>query len=218
MVKLFNSAKKHDLDFNIRKHNKIAKKYEQLHGEIYNNVEQLRLHDELICAVSKITTSGMVKRALDFGCGAGNLTKHLTSIGCEVIAADVSQGFLDLVSSKTYETQVSTILLNGLNLTNIADESVDMVATYSVLHHIPDYIGILSEFMRVLKPGGVIYIDHEASEEYWIDSPIYNDFKIALNQESKPTFTTNLRKSIGKYFIVANYTNWFMCSFINPRY
>jgi ubiquinone/menaquinone biosynthesis C-methylase UbiE len=154
---VFNSLKKHDLEFNIRTHNKIAKKYEQVHGEIYNNIEQSRLHEELLFAVSNITTPGEVNRVLDFGCGAGNLTKQLVSIGCEVIAADISQGFLDLVSSRTYETYVDTILLNGIDLSNITDESVDMVATYSVLHHVPDYIGILSEFMRVLKPGGVIY-------------------------------------------------------------
>ena len=32
-----------DIEKNIKLHNKIAKKYEKTHGEIYNNIEQSRL-------------------------------------------------------------------------------------------------------------------------------------------------------------------------------
>ncbi|MGH7593998.1 MAG: methyltransferase domain-containing protein [Gemmatimonadales bacterium] len=38
-----------------------------------------------------------------------------------------------------------------MNLSNVKDRSVDMVATYSVLHHVPDYLGILPELLRVLR-------------------------------------------------------------------
>ena len=123
-----------DLDWNIKTHNKMAKKYERIHGEIYNDHEQSRLRNELSQAVSAIKTVSQTKVALDFGCGAGNLTRHLSNLGCEVLASDISQGFLDLVSSRAYQTKVKTILLNGLDIANIPDESIDMVATYSVLH------------------------------------------------------------------------------------
>lgn len=81
---------------NIRAHDKIAKKYEQNHGEIYNDVEQIRLRCMLTKALSEIKTDTRVKVALDFGCGAGNLTRHLSILGLDVLACDVSQGFLDL--------------------------------------------------------------------------------------------------------------------------
>ena len=150
--------------------------------------------------MSEITTASRVKKILDSGCGAGNLTKHLTSLGCEVIASDVSKGFLDLVSARTYETRVETILLNGIDLSNIADESVDMVATYSVMHHIPDYLGILKEFMRVLQPGGIVYIDHEPSSEYWTGNSSYHNFKIEMRKYAK----LDLRK----YLLINNYIDW----------
>lgn len=51
-----------------------------------------------------------------------------------------------------------------------------MVATYSVLHHIPDYLGVIKELIRVTKPGGIIYIDHEVNEQYWEKSAVYNEF------------------------------------------
>ena len=157
------------LEHNIAVHNKIAKKYESIHGEIYNEIEQARLLTSLASALSYVQTGSPKILALDFGCGAGNLTKHLTLLGCEVIAADVSTGFLDLISSRKYKERVVTFNLNGTDLKGLEDESVDIIAMYSVLHHVPDYLSLIKEFSRVLNKGGVIYIDHEASENIWND-------------------------------------------------
>ena len=199
-----------DLEWNVKTHNKIAKKYERIHGEIYNSHEQSRLRHELSEALSNITTESQTKLALDFGCGAGNLTRHLSSLGCEVIASDISQGFLDLVVSRTYQTKVESIKLNGLDLSNIPDACLDMVSTYSVLHHVPDYLGILKEFMRVLKPGGVVFIDHELSDEFWLKSQIYLDFELEMKKYTPINYQ--------KYFLLSNYYDWLIRRFVNPRY
>lgn len=198
------------LESNIRAHNRVAKQYESLHGEIYNENEQNRLHEDLLNAVLYIETEGNIKKAIDFGCGAGNLTKHLTSHGLEIIACDVSQGFLDLVSSRDYETYVEVVKLNGKDLSNIPDASVDMIAAYSVLHHVPDYLLILKEFLRVLKKGGVIYIDHETSDEYWSKKNDYIDFELEIKKKSH----TESRK----YFELNNYIDWIIRKFFNKRY
>ena len=201
---------KSELDWNIKTHDRLAKEYERMHGEIYNDIEQKRLSLELRMAISHITTNSSIKVALDFGCGAGNLTRHISNLGCEVIAADVSQGFLNLVSSNSYKNNVKTIKLNGKDLSNLPDKSVDMVATYSVLHHIPDYLGILHEFMRILKPGGIIYIDHEPSTEFWTKNKLYKDFTLQIKKKT----SINLKK----YINLENYYDWIVRKFINPRY
>lgn len=198
------------LDWNIKTHNKIAKKYQKYHGEIYNDIEQNRLKQDLSKALSLVQTASIVKKALDFGCGAGNLTNHLSELGCDVIAGDVSEGFLDLISSKTYKTNVKTICLNGFDISNIADNSLDMVATYSVLHHVPDYLAILKEFMRILKPGGVVFIDHESSEGFWKKDPVYAAFLDEMKKYTSP--------DISKYFVINNYYDWLVRRFINPKY
>lgn len=199
-----------DLEWNIRTHNEIAKKYERMHGEIYNDVEQSRLRNVLKEAISSIRTRNNTKRVLDFGCGAGNLTTHLSSLGCDVLASDVSQEFLDLVTSRNYSTKVETVKLNGIDLSNILDESVDMVATYSVLHHVPDYLSLMKEFMRVVKKGGVIVIDHEPSKGFWEGDSELQSFKKLMMKAGKRDYS--------KYFIVNNYIDWFIRKFINPRY
>jgi ubiquinone/menaquinone biosynthesis C-methylase UbiE len=199
-----------DIAWNIKTHNKLAQKYELIHGEIYNDYEQSRLTADLRFAIGKIKTKSNTKLALDFGCGAGNLTKHLTNLGADVIAADVSQGFLDLIGSKIYPRKVFTARLNGTDLSNISDDSVDMVATYSVLHHVPDYLAVLEEFVRILKPGGIIFIDHEHSDEYWLKSQTYKEFSSEMKKYTPLNYM--------KYFVLSNYYDWLIRRFINPRY
>jgi ubiquinone/menaquinone biosynthesis C-methylase UbiE len=202
--------KKASIESNIKAHNRVAKKYESLHVEIYNEIEQKRLHQELLTATSKISTDSMTKTVIDFGCGAGNLTQHLTEIGLDVIACDVSQGFLNLINSRTYETNVETVKLNGKDISNIPNDSVDMLVTYSVLHHIPDYLSILNEFLRVLKKGGIIYIDHESSEDVWRKNEMRDLFNKQIKRKNK-----FLNKN---WFILNNYFDWVIRKFINPRY
>lgn len=195
---------------NIRAHDKIAKKYELRHGEIYNEIEQTRLKDALTTAVALLSTDTKTKLALDFGCGAGNLTSHMSSLGMDVLACDVSQGFLDLISSRSYHTKVETKQINGSDLSDIASNTIDMIATYSVLHHVPDYLGILAEFVRVLKPGGIIFIDHEASKEVWVPT----EQRLAYLRET----SENIESKWHKYLKLENYVNWFIWKFINSRY
>jgi SAM-dependent methyltransferase len=197
---------------NIKIHNKISKRYAKAHGEIYNDIEQLRIRLELSNAISTIKnrTFSSKLRALDFGCGAGNLTKHLLDLNCEVIACDVSEGFLDLIGKTFEKSPVETFKLNGVDLSGIPSESVDLVATYSVLHHIPDYLRLIGEFIRVLRPGGIIYLDHEPSEEYWKRSDHYLNFI----REMKPLRRIDWRK----YICYINYIDFFIRKFIDPRY
>ncbi|TMJ13065.1 MAG: class I SAM-dependent methyltransferase [Alphaproteobacteria bacterium] len=163
---------------NIEVHDKVARKYDTHHGEIFNPIEQERLAASLSSALDAVTTGNKPLKALDFGCGSGNLSRHLLALGCDVVAADVSKHFLELVSGRFPADRLSTLLMNGADLSNVEDDSFDIVATYSVLHHVPDYLGAVREMARVCRPGGVVYLDHEQNEGYWAgNDPVYGRFK-----------------------------------------
>lgn len=181
---------------NIFIHNKIAKKYEENHSEIFNVIEQERLRSSLNKIIKEIRLSKTDIKALDFGCGSGNLTKHLLDSGLSVTAADVSSNFLELVKYNYSSKQLSTYQLNGRDLSDINSNTFDLIATYSVLHHIPDYLAIIKEFARVCKPGGIIYIDHESNEDYWSNNLLYSAFK-------REATRINWRK----YFQLSNYVH-----------
>src|SRR4051794_14653604 len=111
-----------DIARNIAVHDRIARKYETRHWEIFNGVEQNRLRSALKAAKDAISTGARPPRAFDFGCGSGNLSSHLLALGFEVTAADVSPGFLSLIASRY--PAVTTVLMNGRDLSNIPDASV----------------------------------------------------------------------------------------------
>jgi len=166
---------------NRRVHDLVVGSYERIHTEIYNATEQARLAIALAEATSFILSPTALPLAVDFGAGTGNLTKHLLRQGLRVLAMDVSPKCLSDVQQALGETgRLSTAELNGIDLSNLEDNSVDIVATYSVLHHIPDYLRIVREFVRVVKSGGVIYIDHESAPCFWLEDS--SDYKAYRNE------------------------------------
>lgn len=151
--------------------------YETSHHEIFNPIEQRRLYSALQEAMNAVQTGSKPLMAFDHGCGSGNLTRHLSELGFHVVAADVSDDYLKAVERKFSGTgKVETLRINGADLSNVPDTRFDLVATYSVLHHVPDYLRIVEEMCRVIKPGGVIYIDHEVTEAYYQRPAIYAEF------------------------------------------
>jgi ubiquinone/menaquinone biosynthesis C-methylase UbiE len=145
----------------VRRYRSAARRYERRHPEIFNPVEQRRLRESLEAAIPDAA-----RQALDVGAGSGNVTRHLAELGLEVTAADVSPEFLRMLERR-FGAEVRTVRLNGVDLDGLADASFDVVTAYSVLHHIPDYLAMLDEMARVLRPGGVVYLDHEVNDEFW---------------------------------------------------
>lgn len=153
---------------NVKVHNKTYQRYDQKHTEIFNPIEQDRIHNVITKIVRLVKTNSSPKVALDYGCGSGNLTKHLLEAGLNVVAADVSDNFLKMILQKYGSTnRVCTLKINGINIENIPGGSYDIVSTYSVLHHVYDYMKIIKEMIRVTKPGGIVYLDHEFNDNYW---------------------------------------------------
>lgn len=192
------------IELNIAVHDRIARRYERLHDEIFNEIEQARIVTTLERARDLITTNTRPLKGLDFGCGSGNLTRRMIHLGVEVTAADVSKGFLELVRSR-YPT-VRTLVMNGRDLSGLPDNSFDLVGAYSVLHHVPDYLGAVRELARVCKPGGVVLIDHEQTDEFWDGDPKYSEFRRLA-----------LRFDWRKYLRPSNYWHGFLRTF-NPRH
>jgi ubiquinone/menaquinone biosynthesis C-methylase UbiE len=167
-----------DIVRNRRAHDRIAGAYDRRHDDIFNEVEQARLAETAGEAIAAVRNDGSGRlRALDIGAGTGNLTRHLLEEGAQVTAGDVSPGCLAEVERRFAETgRVETKLLDGAGLGQFADGSFDLVACYSVLHHVPDYLALVHEMARVVRTGGVVYIDHERHDASWLPSPARDAF------------------------------------------
>lgn len=178
-------AAEHQVAVSVRKYRRAHRRYEQRHPEIFNPVEQERLAAELRRAAGDVATRSAPLRALDFGCGSGNVTRHLLALRMDVTAADVSPQFLDLIARRFAGRTVRTLLLDGRDLAPLATGSLDFAAAYSVLHHVPDYLLAVEELCRVLRPGGVLYLDHEANPNFWDRSSCFWEFTAEVERRRR---------------------------------
>jgi len=200
------------IQFNREVNDRVSRKYERLHGEIFNAIEQERLKKALSAAVEAVRTGAQPLKALDYGCGSGNLTRHLIDLGLGTVSADISEGFLALIERNFSQTGVSKVLkINGKDLSNVPSDAFDLVASYSVLHHVPDYLHIVKEMGRVIKPNGVIYIDHEVNESYFKRPKEYVEFL----QKARPA--VNFKRYVRLLLDVKGYIH-ILRRLMNPRY
>ena len=102
-------------------------------------------------------------KALDVGAGTGFLTRLLTPIFEEVTAVDITEPML----AKIPKTSNLNIIVAQAEALPFESDSFDFVCAYSFLHHLYDPDKVLKEMIRVLKPGGTIYVDLEPNSAYW---------------------------------------------------
>lgn len=203
-----NERNRDQIAFNKVCHDAVAEKYSKTHLDIFNPIEQQRLSLKLSELKNHIPENSMV---LDFGCGSGNLTDHLIAFGYEVVSADVSQKFLDIVSARyAGNSNHSTYILKGDLALDLKGMKFNAICMYSVLHHVPNYLECLESLSHLLLPGGLLYIDHEASPEFWNDQPMYTEL------QGRSRFN-KLKLNYKKLFTPDWYLNRFK-KIIDPRF
>lgn len=101
-------------------------------------------------------------KLLELGCGAGNLSIALAEKGFDVHGIDFSVSAIDWAkenarqSGKTIEFKVA----DATDLSSFADQSFDIVYDGNCFHCIIGSVRAiaLTEWKRVLKPGGLLFI------------------------------------------------------------
>jgi ubiquinone/menaquinone biosynthesis C-methylase UbiE len=93
------------------------------------------------------------KTLLDVGTGDGLIGREAQRRGAEVIFADISAALLEHLRG---EVDGTFALTRAEDLAEIADASVDVVTTRSVLIYVDDKASAFAAMRRVLRPGGRI--------------------------------------------------------------
>lgn len=106
-------------------------------------------------AVRKAVDPRPGKRILDVAAGTGTSSKALLVPGGEVVAADFSKGMIE--QGKKQHPEISFVLADAMKLPFQAAE-FDVVTISFGLRNVEKYETALSEFHRVLKPGGKLVV------------------------------------------------------------
>jgi ubiquinone/menaquinone biosynthesis C-methylase UbiE len=111
---------------------------------------------DLTATLLELGFSQKLGNALDFGCGLGRLTRALPRLCGDVVGVDISEAMLERARSLNPDCQFIFNPYPDLRL--FPDDRFELVYSRRVLQHqhsISAILDYVSEFVRVLKPGGV---------------------------------------------------------------
>ena len=98
--------------------------------------------------------------ALDFGCGAGRLTRALVTRFEYCVGVDISEPMVELARDFSRDRPGCLFAVNDSDdLARFEDASFDFVVSHITLQHVPGrerILGYVREFVRVLRPGGAL--------------------------------------------------------------
>ncbi len=183
------------INANVEVHTRMAKTYNE--NEPHFRPENQAKVRKILETLNPSSGKG---RMLDLGCGTGfmiNLAKDLYS---KIDGVDVTQAMLDRVDISS-----GNITLHNTVVENLPFESnsFDLVTAYSFLHHLEDYKLVLKEAYRVLKTGGILYIDLEPNRLFWQQM-------VGLDKSSGKNYSDIVKKEIKSVLYVAEEVekNW----------
>jgi ubiquinone/menaquinone biosynthesis C-methylase UbiE len=112
----------------------------------------------------------------DVGCGAGTQCRLWAGRGHRVFGADINQALVALARKRAVESGLQ-IRFEVASATALPwnDQSMDVCIAPELLEHVADWSACLREFVRILKPGGVLYLS--TSNRL---CPMQEEFKLPL--------------------------------------
>lgn len=101
---------------------------------------------------------------LDAGCGSGTLARYLLEAGANVLGVDAAEEMITLARELAIAKRIEpTEQLRFEHIATIArlplaDRLLDGILCSSVLEYVPDPAACLTEFARVVRPGGLLVV------------------------------------------------------------
>jgi len=97
------------------------------------------------------------KTVLDGGCGSGRLTRRLAAYAGEVVGLDVAPT-VDYVARAGAGLRNLHVVQGSLLEIPLADGAFDVVWSMGVIHHTGDTPRAFANLVRIVKPGGKMYV------------------------------------------------------------
>jgi SAM-dependent methyltransferase len=109
----------------------------------------------LIQSAAELALPQQRRRAIDFGCGVGRLTRALRDYFPECCGVDISRGMLEKARQLAPECEFR----EGSDLRSFPAQHADLIYSSLVLQHQPDkthVTALIKDLVRVLAPGGLL--------------------------------------------------------------
>ncbi len=100
---------------------------------------------------------------LEIAPGAGRFTTELLRVGHQFYLVDLNKACIDLCRERfKYYPNITYFVNDGVSLSMIPDDSVDLAVSFDSLVHVEPAIieRYVEQLVRKVRPGGLIWLDH----------------------------------------------------------
>jgi len=167
----------YDVDVIIKKHRTLEKAVlRQKYG--YRHLQVPRFYRVIASFIAPFFYRNAIRysppgKALDVGCGNGQLLHRLKDIGWDCEGVEFNKGAVETCRSHGLK-----VTHGDLESAKFEDASFDLITASHVIEHVPDLHSFMKEIARLLKRGGQALIrtpNNEALGRKWFGSHWYAD-------------------------------------------
>jgi 2-polyprenyl-3-methyl-5-hydroxy-6-metoxy-1,4-benzoquinol methylase len=144
---------------NVEFYRQVAFEYDRYESCTFDHDLQRMLETDLDRIAKHCVSLGRAPSCLDCGGGTGNLTLKMLSRGWTVTVVDISPEMLTILEKKLASKGFRATLVNEAIETFLdsTNQSYDLIAFSSVLHHLYSYLPIIDKAVQKISPGGYFY-------------------------------------------------------------
>ncbi len=123
---------------------------------------------------------------LDVAAGTGAYALYYAARGVQMTALDITPSYIDILRQKATDQNIhlSTFVNDARDLSKFSDQSFDHVFCMGPIYHLPDEEDrekVMRESIRVLKPGGLLFLAY--INKYFVFSHLSSENKQFLQEK-----------------------------------
>jgi 2-polyprenyl-6-hydroxyphenyl methylase/3-demethylubiquinone-9 3-methyltransferase len=160
---------------------------------------------------------------LDIGCGAGTQARLWAELGHRVRGVDINADLIEIARARAKESGLAlTFEVGSATKLTVPDASMDVCLMPELLEHVSEWQPCLSEAVRVLRPGGVLYLSTTNAlcpRQQEFDLPLYSWYPGFLKRRYERLAVTTRPELVqyAKYPAVHWFTPYQLSRFLAER-
>ena len=197
-------------DWDTSSHENFFNYYEQ-QSQSPATLERFRLTCDLLLRLLDSTQQAKTLDVLDVGCGAGTQSQFWLQRGHRYRGLDINEPLIRLARERADRDHLNaTFDVGTATDLPLPDRSIDVCLLPELLEHVQDWRACVDEAVRVLRPGGLVYINTSSKlcpRQLEFKLPLYSWYPGPLKRYFE-------RRAVTDWPGVANYAkypavNWF---------
>lgn len=113
-------------------------------------------YDSKFIVFTKLCRPTRKMKILEIGCGDGEFTRRLASLGASVLATDITPKVIIRAKQSFHKNKNIFFKVDNAEKMSLANEQFNIVCGVSILHHV-NIMRTLKEIFRVLKRGSQLF-------------------------------------------------------------